>query len=444
MQTKFFSVPFAVDGNTAVVPDAAQTDGKVSFNQGYTPQYELDPNADSDAILVERREFNYILFAITASLAAIQTDFPQWVSQSDNDGTNFAYNKGAIVRFTDGNLYQNTVAGNVSQPGSDASWIIFLSNYATEVQLSAEISRAEAAEALLAPLASPTFTGSARAPTQPPNTTGTLLATCSFVAGAVAAETARAEAAEALLAPIASPAFTGNPTAPSPTTGSSLAIASWVESQDAVVASNAAAALAAEVARAEAAEALRAPLASPAFTGNPTAPYPAAGNSVATAQYVASSVAAETSRAVSAEALLAPLASPNFTGTPTAPTPGLYDASGAIANMAIVQALLRQWAPLSSGFINIGGLVINWIVGPYDPADNSEPNYPLPWEFPYPTACLAALISCDNAIVGNGTDCWYQTYGFDKIYCYVQRQISGGPGSTVQSPTRAIAIGIGY
>ncbi len=69
--------------------------------------------------------------------------------------------------------------------------------------------------------------------------------------------------------------------------------------------------------------ALAAPLASPAFTGTPTAPTAAPltdDAQVATTAYSDAAVSVEKSRAEAAEALLAPLASPVFSGTVTAPT----------------------------------------------------------------------------------------------------------------------------
>jgi hypothetical protein len=62
--------------------------------------------------------------------------------------------------------------------------------------------------AALAPLASPTFTGTPAGPTAAPGTNTTQLATTAFV-----------EAVRLLLAPLASPALTGNPTAPTQTQG---------------------------------------------------------------------------------------------------------------------------------------------------------------------------------------------------------------------------------
>lgn len=77
-----------------------------------------------------------------------------------------------------------------------------------------------------------------------------------------------------------------------------------------------------------AADALKAPLASPAFTGTPTAPTatPATNSTqLATTAYVDT-----------ADALKANLASPTFTGTPAAPTPSANDNSTKLATTAYV------------------------------------------------------------------------------------------------------------
>jgi hypothetical protein len=103
---------------------------------------------------------------------------------------------------------------------------------------------------------------------------------------ALSSETTRAQAAEALLAPLASPVFTGNPTVPGYLTTSGAA-------------------------------GTYAPLASPAFSGTPTVPTAAAGTSTtqaASTAFTTGAVATETTRATTAEGLLAPLASPAITG----------------------------------------------------------------------------------------------------------------------------------
>lgn len=93
--------------------------------------------------------------------------------------------------------------------------------------------------------------------------------------------------------------------------------------------------------------ALKAPLASPALTGSPTAPTATAGDndtSIATTAFVtggiATAVATETSRAETAEALLAPKASPTFTGTPAGPTATLGTNSTQVATTAFVKAAI--------------------------------------------------------------------------------------------------------
>lgn len=79
--------------------------------------------------------------------------------------------------------------------------------------------------------------------------------------------------------------------------------------------------------------------------GNPTwAPLTTAG----------ASVAAETTRAETAEALLAPIASPTLTGTPRAPTPAVDDSSTKIATTAAIQQQGAAAAPAMDGAAAVG------------------------------------------------------------------------------------------
>jgi hypothetical protein len=98
-------------------------------------------------------------------------------------------------------------------------------------------------------LASPTFTGAPKAPTQPALSANTDLATTQYADSAVAVEVSRAGAAELLKAPVASPTFTGTPrgVTNSTATDSSTQLATDAFTQSAV---------AVETSRAEGAEAL--------------------------------------------------------------------------------------------------------------------------------------------------------------------------------------------
>jgi|GEM_PF-2465090 len=155
--------------------------------------------------------------------------------------------------------------------------------------------------ALLAPKASPAFTGNPTAPTQSAADNTTKLATTAFVQTALVG-----------LAPTASPALTGNPTAPTQTAGDNstkIATTAYVDT----------------------ALGVKAPLASPALTGNPTAPTQSAADNttkIATTAFVQTALVG-----------LAPLASPALTGNPTAPTQSQGDNSTKIATTAYVDAL---------------------------------------------------------------------------------------------------------
>lgn len=293
-------------------------------------------------------------------------------------------------------------SANLSDVASPSTSLTNLGG-ATSAALSAETTRAEAAEVLLAPKASPALTGTPTAPTATPGTDSTQLATTGYADSAVAVETSRAEtaeagalqksqnladlpnaatartnlqlgsaalqpssafdsaglsalettraeAAEALLAPKASPTFTGTPSAPTPTAGDNttkLATTAFVET---AVAGAGGGTVTSVFTRTGAVVAASgdytvgqvtgaAPLASPTLTGVPAAPTAAAltaTTQIATTAYADSAVGVETTRAETAEALKAPLASPALTGTPTAPTQTTGDSSTKIATDAFV------------------------------------------------------------------------------------------------------------
>ncbi|MFY0399965.1 tail fiber protein [Brevundimonas naejangsanensis] len=150
-------------------------------------------------------------------------------------------------------------------------------------------------------------------------------------------------------ADLASPALTGNPTAPTQAAGNSstrIATTAFVRQEV-----NTAIAPLATTAAMNAADALKAPLASPALTGTPTAPTQAAGNNstrIATTAFVRQEVnsaiepLATTAAMNAADALKAPLASPALTGNPTAPTQPSGNNSTRLATTAFVQSALTS------------------------------------------------------------------------------------------------------
>ncbi|MCW2480475.1 hypothetical protein [Candidatus Symbiopectobacterium sp. NZEC135] len=200
-----------------------------------------------------------------------------------------------------------------------------------------------------APLANPVLTGTPTAPTAAQTVNNTQIATTAFVKAAIAAlvdsspgaldtlnELAAAlgddpnfaatmNAALAAKAPLASPALTGAPTAPTAAAGTNTA-------QIATTAFVAALA------------ATKASLASPAFTGAPTAPTAAAGTN--------SMQIATTAFVTALAALKADLASPALTGTPTAPTAATATSNTQIATTAFVKAAIASLVDSAPGALD--------------------------------------------------------------------------------------------
>jgi hypothetical protein len=149
-------------------------------------------------------------------------------------------------------------------------------------------------------------------------------------------------------APLASPALTGTPTAPTAaatTNTTQLATTAFVTT----AVSNAISGLSTTYA----------PLASPALTGTPTASTATAGTNttqLATTAFTTGAVSTETTRAETAEALKSPIASPTFTGKVT--TPALQVTTGAgTANQVLTSDTSGNatWANPTTGSTTLAG-----------------------------------------------------------------------------------------
>jgi hypothetical protein len=107
----------------------------------------------------------------------------------------------------------------------------------------------------------------------------------------------------------------------------------------------------AETAARVAADALKAPLVSPALAGAPTAPTAPEGTNttqIANTAFVTTAVAAEASARIAADALKAPLVSPALAGTPTAPTAPEGTNTTQIANTAFVANVDSKYSRLET------------------------------------------------------------------------------------------------
>ena len=355
--------------------------------------------------------------AATASGASLNIP-PGAVPTSPNSGD--VWNSSGSLYYWNGTSAQEILQGllpsnNLSDLGSVSAAVANLGLGTAATQntsafdaagtAAAETARAEAAEALLAPKASPALTGAPTAPTPAGADSSTKLATTAFVAGAIPASlppsgTASGDLGSTYPAPtvvathLASPlpvtqGGTGATTAGAAQTALGLGSAATQPSSafdasgaastaQATAETFATSAVATETTRAEAAETLLAPKSSPALTGVPTAPTAATSDATtqvatdafvhaaitaqglgsaalqptsafdaaglaATAQsaaqtFATAAVGTETARAEAAEGLLAPKASPALTGTPTAPTAAALTSGTQIATTAYADA----------------------------------------------------------------------------------------------------------
>jgi len=217
-------------------------------------------------------------------------------------------------------------------------------------------------------LASPVFTGTPSAPTQPTTDNSTRLATTAFV--------------QAFAAPLASPAFTGIPTGPTAAPSTSTTQLATTAFVTAAIAAGMAGTVTTFNGRSGAVNLIAndvsaaggALLASPAFTGVPTAPTAAPSTSntqLATCAFVMAAVAtgggvltfngragAVTLTAADVSAVGgALLASPAFTSIPTAPTAGPGTNTTQLATCAFVMAAVAAATAGVSSFNTRTGAV---------------------------------------------------------------------------------------
>lgn len=118
----YFDTPFAVSGDKAVVPDAVQVDGSVSYTTGFGIDYSLNPVTNPSALRVPRNKSNQIYYDITSAIKQYQENgIPPFITSSMTaDGNPFPYAKYAQVLYS-GTAYQSLVNDNTDTPPT-ANW----------------------------------------------------------------------------------------------------------------------------------------------------------------------------------------------------------------------------------------------------------------------------------------------------------------------------------
>ena len=108
------------------IPPTGAATGALSYQYGYTPNYEYDLLTNPSALPIPRTLTNQLYLDITSALQQLQLyGAPLWVASGS--GGPASYPIGARVLHTTVGvlrLWESQVAANTSVPGADANWFI--------------------------------------------------------------------------------------------------------------------------------------------------------------------------------------------------------------------------------------------------------------------------------------------------------------------------------
>lgn len=129
---KFFIFPFGTAGDRTAIPDDTQPSGAVSYEDGFTVDYQKDLATDPDAKPVPRAQTNQLYFDITDAIRQYQTlGTPDFITTADNGGVPFPYDIYARVRYDDGGgfqVYESLEDANVALPSDATKWRVISNN----------------------------------------------------------------------------------------------------------------------------------------------------------------------------------------------------------------------------------------------------------------------------------------------------------------------------
>lgn len=118
---RFFDIPFAIDGDLTAVPDGVQSNGSVSYTQGYGINYST-PVAGG-GLNFPRTQHNQLLNDITTALQQYQMNGVPLFYAGMSVAPFTGYPKYARVLQSDGNVYISLIADNTDVPPS-SNWQI--------------------------------------------------------------------------------------------------------------------------------------------------------------------------------------------------------------------------------------------------------------------------------------------------------------------------------
>lgn len=122
---KYFKYPFAEMGDKTEIKDDVQTDGTISYQAGWTFDYERKYGSDPQAKPVARDRTNQLNYDITSVLKQYQENgFFDYITPEMNGGSAFPYALAACVRFdiseqqdgSDIRIFSSRIADNTTTP----------------------------------------------------------------------------------------------------------------------------------------------------------------------------------------------------------------------------------------------------------------------------------------------------------------------------------------
>ena len=145
MQQHYFGVPWAISGDLTPggIEIGVDPSGYVSYTQGFTSNYAIDLTGGAPAKAVQRVTFNSFGNDITTALQNLQQyGCPEWIDSTDNGGTPFPYDLGAICHYSSTNVvgsflpYISLKTNNTDTPGTTSNWQLLINAKLATVSLS--------------------------------------------------------------------------------------------------------------------------------------------------------------------------------------------------------------------------------------------------------------------------------------------------------------------
>jgi len=131
--TPYILYPFATSGTVAAVNSTGASTGDMSYQYGFTEDYEKDLNLDPAALPIPRPQFNQLMLDITSSIQRLQLyGVPLWVAPATGSppvGGPVSYPLFARVGYDPGapygyQIWESQIASNTSVPGANGNWLV--------------------------------------------------------------------------------------------------------------------------------------------------------------------------------------------------------------------------------------------------------------------------------------------------------------------------------